>query len=275
MKGLSSYQYGVDKMQMEKKQFVVIFFTIIAFLFLGYEVFRLVSDDIDIKFETKNDPVNQMHSSVMRKVDPDPNPTPAPIQTSAPTHPLIEKKATLFAGSSQKTENYKKTYMELINLYELAKMKRQLLEEEAAIAEAQQRIAEINKSTERINHAGIPLVSASSNQSNTSSYLLSYIDKQNGQWSAVLKKDGVYQTVTAGSLLPDHYQVISINEKGVILKNKNQQVMVTFNGTMALSDSKVEASKDVKKALALKPPKKIIHYSWHAQPLLNLPLSAN
>ncbi|MCB1827152.1 MAG: hypothetical protein KDH94_01920, partial [Coxiellaceae bacterium] len=128
-------------MQMDIKQKTLLVLTIGAFSYLGYQVYDMMKNDMD-------SPPPVAHSA--------PHYSSGPVQTAnaavrtstptaavaLPTPPPEMHQAPL--ATSQKA------YLHMVNQYELAKMKRRLLEERAAIAAAQQRIASLNKQTHDI-----------------------------------------------------------------------------------------------------------------------------
>src|SRR5690606_692943 len=130
------------------------------------------------------------------------------------------------------------------------KMKRQLLDEEAAIAQAQQRIAILNNQTSKIVNTNPATVSdlydQNDNSNSSSIYQLSYLAQQAGQWSATLSQGGHYEEVTKGSVLSDGMQVEQVTKQGVILEKNDQRMLVTFNGIVPLP-AEVQKAADVAK----------------------------
>jgi septal ring-binding cell division protein DamX len=123
-------------------------------------------------------------------------------------------------------------YLQLVNQYQLLKMQRMVVDEQAAIAQAKQQIAK-----EGID-VSLPTVATDSSGSNSSDYKLMYIDHQNNQWAATLSKMGQYFEVTPGMQLLDGTQVLAITQQGVTLKEGSQKLFLNFFGSAPMSDTK-------------------------------------
>ena len=166
------------------------------------------------------------------------------------SHPYHEQQPLFYKVPLAGTQ---KEYIRIVNAYELAKMKRQLLDEEAAIAEARHRIAKLNERTSEISgnaDQGFYNLSTSNIETNEARYALSYVDNQNGQWSATLKRGKQYIEVQQGSELPDGSTVESVNQQGVVLSHHDKRFRITFDGTreMKVSSVKVEQPKQITSA---------------------------
>ncbi len=120
-------------------------------------------------------------------------------------------------------------YLDLVRQYQLTKMKRQILEEEAGVANAQKTIADASKGQ------ASPVSGSSSFNGYAArlrtGYQLAYLDRQAGQWVATLNQNGQYIEVREGSSLNDGWQVISITRSGVILSNGERQRTLGFQGS--------------------------------------------
>ena len=260
---------------MDKKQTVMLILTVLAFVFLGYQVYQLVSNDVSESTvsetsvsalpalsstaKTTHVTAQQATTSInpvphAEAVLPTPVPAPAPVRKVIQAAPVAPVKRTNITSQQ--------AYLKLVNELELAKMKRQLLQEEAAIAQAQNQIAQLHQKTQSLGGAMTTrnaLVNArNANVSFTGGILqLGYIDHQNQQWSAALSEDNRYFNVTVGSLLPGGLEVVGISHHGVIVKTEQQQrEMITFNGTVMLP-KRVVAEMPVKmtKAVSANPAK--------------------
>lgn len=212
--GRSNSLYGVRTMRVEKKQSYLLALTLLAFGFLGYQVYQLVGSDLSSTTASVEAPSLQA--------------APAPVPTPVSKLPL---------NSGSSLLKNQKEYLELINQYQLLKMRRQLLEEQAAIAQAQNRIALLNEQTRKL---GVSLGGAASEKNHllptasNAEYQLSYIDQQSGHWTANIYHNGAYEVVIKGSMLSGDWEVKEISQGGVIIQKQNERRLITFNGMVRL-----------------------------------------
>lgn len=216
---------------MDTKQKSLLVLTIAALGFLGYQVFQLVDRDITetpVIAEQKQTTQVAMQQPVSA-----PAATTTAVQSSVATQPVA---ATAAPTAQQPTiDPQQHAYMKELNNYELARMHHQLLDEEAAIATAQQKIAVMHNKTQKITGAdGVTSDDSLVTGQAADAYVLSYVDKQNGEWSATLHLGSDYQSVEIGSQLPDGYQVIGIDHQGVTLQKNDHRELISFNGTVQL-----------------------------------------
>jgi hypothetical protein len=295
-------------MQMDKKQTSLLALTVLAFGFLGYQVYQLIGSDLSQTVPAA--PSAKLVSSP---------PTSSASASSASTVPLgggslahVDTQPTANAAAATPVLASKlptvdrppllksqQQYLELLNQYELLKMRRQMLEEQAAIAQAQNRIAVLNDQTRKldvsVNTDASGNYTPSPQANNSARYQLSYIDQQNGQWTASIYHDGVYQVVNNGSQLADGSTVMSISQEGVILQNKNKRSLISFNGVVNLpsqTPTPIPGQMPTKMGLAAnptpvplkvavvpkpqpKPEPKPIQYSWQARTIFSLDPSDN
>lgn len=236
---------------MDKKQTSLLTLTVLAFGFLGYQVYQLIGSDLSqtqpgspatklmLKAPPQTVPLgggSSIHATISAPATPTQISSPSSAAISTPTlatlpHPHLLK-------SQQE-------YLELLNQYELLKMRRQMLEEQAAIAQAQNRIAVLNDQTRKLDATVNTDVQGNyeTNGSNNSGYQLSYIDQQNGQWTASIYHNGAYQVVNKGSLLADGAIVKDISQQGVIIQNKTDRKLISFNGLIELPSAATPPTK--------------------------------
>jgi hypothetical protein len=201
--------------KVEKKQSVTLAATVLTFCFLGYQIYKLVRDDVVLT------PMATPSEMIL---------TPPQANASVEQHPVVVAPAPKVKklNTSYSLSPDQQQYVEIANQYQLAKMKRQLLDEQASVAEEVQRIAEIKAKTRQLQGSTDDALS-----NDNSTYQLSYVDQKNGQWSATLIKEGQYQEVTIGTLLSDGMKVAAIRAGGVLLQKGSQEEWVTFNGLVA------------------------------------------
>lgn len=113
-------------MQIDKKQTSIFALTLVGLGLLCYQVYQMVTNDIeDRPYLEVSQPMSSGES----------------LRSSSST-------SNAYVPTKKKSlPHAQKEYIEMVNQYELAKLKRQLLEEEAAIAAARKRIIELNNET--------------------------------------------------------------------------------------------------------------------------------
>ncbi len=148
-------------MQIGIKQKVILILTIIAFLFLGYQVYKLISGDVTQHAKVKqawpqpqaattaaampavHESQDVAHAQLAGTVLADPkksvaapnNRPQATQQQPSPQIPLVKNQ---------------QAYLQMVNQYQLAKMKHQLLNEELAIADTQHQLLTVRQKTQQL-----------------------------------------------------------------------------------------------------------------------------
>ena len=223
---------------MDTKQKSLLVLTVAALGFLGYQIFQLVDRDITESpaiIESTTAP-----SSMTMPVNPVVRKQPQPV--------VMQKQPTTQASSDALNQG-QHAYVQMLNQFELVKLHRQLLDEETAVATAQNQIAQLHSQTAKI--TGVS--SDDSSVVGASAVALSYIDQQDGQWSATLHIGNDYQSVTRGSVLSNGYQVVDINRQGITLQKNQARELLTFDGMTALPNVPVIAKPIVAKLVVKKP----------------------
>ena len=196
---------------MDTKQKSLLILTVAALGFLGYQIFQLVDRDI-----TESPVIVESTATPIAAVPSTPVTAPKP-QMTLQTQPQPQASADTLNQSQS-------TYVQMLNQFELVKLHRQLLDEETAVATAQNQIAQLHSQTAKITGSN------PDDGSNASAPVLNYIDQQNGQWSATLHINGVYQSIAPGVILSNGYQVMAISHQGVLLQKGQQRELLTFDG---------------------------------------------
>lgn len=227
----------IEEVFMDAKQKSLLVLTVAALGFLGYQVFQLVNKDI-----TETPVIAEQQASASVQDGDNSNGlamtthAPASIVPSQNVHATVSAAVEAATSSptiqntptSQSLTQGQHAYVKMLNQYELTKMHHQLLDEEAAVANAQHQIAQLNKSTAQLTGSSAMPVGFSDDQG--SSFSLSYIDQQNGVWSATIHDGSEYQSVNIGSRLSNGFQVIGIDHQGVILAKGSVRELLSFNG---------------------------------------------
>lgn len=153
--------------------------------------------------------------------------------------------------------NHQQEYLNLVREYQVTKMKRQILEEEAGLANAQKRIVDAGK------NGSLPYLDTfgNDNVSTSSRYQLTYLDRQAGQWTATLSLNGQYTEVHVGTQLADGYRVTAISNRGVMLQaDSGKRITVGFQGSVNVDSNapsypvnRITAKKTIKPVISNNP----------------------
>ncbi len=263
-------------MQADSKQTTILVLTVAAFGFLGWQIYGLVrsSNDYNIPDTVRNttevshgpEPtastplitansaeMKQPHLSNISATASASQPAPVP-SGQVQSVPLKARKPQSSAPQvsnlvERPVPKNQKQYVQLVNQYEIAKMQRQLLDEQVGIASAQARIATLNHQVVKlgrtqpapIQHAAplpriaqvVAPMAAPVTQENIT---LSYLDNQSGHWTATINQDGSYVTVKPNQTLSEHTKVLSITQNGVVLDENHQKVLISFSGRKVLKE---------------------------------------
>lgn len=236
---------------MEKRRIIITVLTVAALLVLGEQIYQLV------------------HHDISHTTEPSKN-TPAPLVINIPkiNEPIYRTNLPpSVLANEEHLVTHQQQYIALVNQYELAKMQRQLLDEEVAIAAARQRIAEINQKTQQLTGKSFidettPITAqadpVNEHQQNLSHYQLVYLDHQGDNYTATLVNNGHYQEVSAGLQLADGDQIKQIDTQGVLLQTPdNKAFRLTFNGLVPAQEIPSAPEKvDVAQHIITPPPKK-------------------
>ena len=229
---------------MDIKQKSLLVLTIAALGFLGYQIFELVDRDIsetpvynDVSLPMASKPAKPLaYKSVVDR--PAAHVPTQPLSQSVAMTPVKAQAVTGTKATSTNAPNLsdaQRAYVSMLNTYEVEKMHRQLLEEEAAVATAQHQIAELNEQTKKLNGGAVPASTVGQiAQAEGRPVVLSYIDQQQGRWRATLRMHGAYVPVRLGSTLDNGFKVTAIDQTGVTLANGRAREQVTFHGVIHL-----------------------------------------
>ena len=200
------------------RQRVMLVLTILAAMFLAWQIYNFV--------HSNSATVSAPRPAVV---------TGAPAVQAPPALAPIPQVRPLPADlANPALNNHQQEYLNLVREYQVTKMKRQILEEEAGLANAQKRIADAGK------NGPLPYIDTfgGDNLANSNSYRLTYLDRQAGQWTATLGINGQYIEVHTGSRLPDGSRVIVINSRGVVLQlASGKNLTVGFQGSVNVDNT--------------------------------------
>lgn len=229
---------------MDIKQKSLLIITIGALGFLGYQIFELVDRDISetpamtassssanfgrpAAHMTHKAPMlhahqkaaaSSQHTALTRQA----NAVPVNLNGDKPSH----------ANASGMNPS-QQAYVKMLNTFEVEKMHRQLLDEEAAVANAQHQIAMMHQQTSKLTGSA---TGGDVSDNAAAPLALSYIDHQRGHWNATVRLNQQYQSVQVGSRLSTGFQVVAIDKAGILLQKGQQRERLTFDGVQSLPD---------------------------------------
>lgn len=165
------------------RQKVMLTLTVLAAAFLTWQIYNFVHGN----------------SMGVQSIKPS-TPHPISIKPSANTLPPPPVKPLPARETSNITlTSSQQAYLGLVREYQVTKIRRQILEEQAGLANAQKRITDASRNVTLANYGTYGDLMNSDNVGNT--YELTYLDRQAGQWTATLNRNGQYQEVHVGSHL--------------------------------------------------------------------------
>ena len=209
-------------MKLDTRQKILIPLIVIAFAYVIWQVVDMVGSDHSRPTASKTS------TSVPSAAPVAATPTTATATTTAAT---VTPQPTAAPQQQPLTES-QSAYLQLMNQYQLVKMQRLIVDEQASIAEARERIAKLNQEAGSLGGSDFHITGSNTQSSD---YKLVFLDRQSGIWSATLSKDGRYYEVGRGKELLDGTQVVQINDQGVVLRKDGEKTQLTFSGSAPYS----------------------------------------
>lgn len=207
-------------MKLDTRQKIFIPLIIIAFIYIGWQIYEM--------FYASPTKTISAPETMIKPVAPEPVKLPEVGANQTPQKGKIQELAPGSAtGQSVAYQHLMKTYQEL-------EAERMLLQEEMAIAETKQKIAQLQT---KLNQMPGVKTTAISPQPKKPVYKLIFIDHQDGQrWSAALSdNNNVFREVVVGSTLSDGSKVTAIDNSGVTIKKDEQLTRLTFFGAQPIA----------------------------------------
>ncbi len=248
-------------MALDKRKKILLPLIILASGYIAWQFYHLIfsKDSSKVIFESTLKHSEKVHPDYVpyaahhenEKTLEELSSTKTTLQSSAKLSPLrIEKKSK---ESQPVITAEQSEYLRLLNRYNLLKLKHMLLEEEAAIAAAKQRIIKSRSEIASMGGDSVLLGEKDFDREDDearSVYELVYLDYQGTGWNALLNRGGRFFEVHQGTRMVNGDQVISVNKEGVILKQKDQLFLVNFDGSRLISqdDSKKKLTIQVDQA---------------------------
>lgn len=241
-------------MKLDKKQKILFTLVIIALAYLAWQVYSMFfagpsqstvtpapTSSLSVapktpttKTQTAQPNMSNAVSATVKPAGTITTPQIQPVATQPGLQPL--QQVSLLPPMSA----YQSEYLRLVNRYQLLKMRRMIVEEEAAIASSQAKIAQFNQqagtTTTPSAFPSATTITGTATPS-TAGYQLMYIDYQDGRWSAILNHNNRFKEVYVGTVLSDGTRIMKIDSNGVITRRKGLQYLISFYGTTPLPKS--------------------------------------
>ena len=248
-----------QKSTWNKRQKLIVALTIITFIVLIWQIYSLVHRDIrptevsvassstsntqnlvSVAPVTPNAETSQTPSQLTTNA-PIANPNFIESSTATPQTNTTALQPTLVTQlphaniSNSSLELNQREYMQFANQYELAKMKRQLLEEEVAIANARKSIANTEQETNKVLGGNSLLDDDGITNQN---WRLTFLSQFDGQWHATIIHNGQYVDVVKEDHLENGIKILDIDKNGVTFKYQGKRQLLTFKGLIILPSQK-------------------------------------
>jgi septal ring-binding cell division protein DamX len=230
-------------MNLDKRQKVIVVLIVLALAVLVWQIYKIASSEH----------AAPAAASVSSSTAPTKS-TRFPAVAQAVHTNAVETAAMLSNAASNTTTSATDTsganqqnYLELVNEYQMSEIQRMIAEDQASIAQARYTAAEALSKITALSGSSANLsdLVGTTDQTNSAGYELIYTGEDSGQWTATLKKNGQFNDVTAGSVLPDGANVLSVDDNGVLLQIGNKKELITFNGVMPFDSNAVQIGSSI------------------------------
>lgn len=225
-------------MKLDKRQKFIFALIAIAAVILIWQLYSLFGGETAV---LSTAPKTQTITSLKEVASPTEVVNPEPVPSVGKAVQAAAATGTAKPSATPEVSESQQQYLALVNEYQMVEIQRLIAQDQAAIASARASMAD---SLAKINQAGASnlgsagalasSIVAAGNQ--PGDYELIYTGQDNGEWSATLKRNGQFNDVTAGSILPDGDKVLSVDDNGVLIQQGDIKKLVTFNGTTVVND---------------------------------------
>lgn len=204
------------------RQKVMLALTILAAAFLAWQIYNFVHGNTAPSKPVSMGPASKISA--------------APVPAGGSQVPMVQP---LPVSSNLALVEHQQQYLNLVREYQITKMKRQVVEEEASLANAQKRISDAGR-----NGALVGLDTLGNDDAFASGgYQLAYLDRQAGRWTATIAQGNQYKEVHIGTRLADGSRVIAVSGKGVVLQpSHGKNITLGFQGSVNVDNDAVPAA---------------------------------
>jgi septal ring-binding cell division protein DamX len=216
------------KLELDKRQKIILVLILLSLGILIWQIHGFFSDKQTVELNK-----NVSYPVKSKSISP-----PLPSQVN-PVQPVL---------NTSETDAVQQKYLSLVNEYQLVEIEKMIAQDEASIAAARAQSAESMAKIAQISGETPNYKGGNGNAavSNSGEYELIYTGEDNHQWTATLRKQGQFNDVTAGSVLPDGSKVVSVDDNGVTLMQGEVRKLVTFNGVTPLPHQNVTPQEEVR-----------------------------
>ncbi|KPJ67976.1 MAG: hypothetical protein AMJ43_00735 [Coxiella sp. DG_40] len=222
-------------MKLDTRQKILIPLIVVAFIYIGWQFYHIFFPPTPSKVTPYPMSVAQANSEQMTTIQPTAQIKQDQLAVPHSEEIVVPEQKTIEKFSPDVTTSQSALYLHLVKQYRELEAKRMLLEEKMAIVETQQKIDELNAKLAKFSDT-----EANASLGKEPSYKLIYLDRQNGQRSAILNDNNTFREVKVGTELSDGSKAIAINSRGVVLTKDGRTDLLTFSGPVPLSESKVK-----------------------------------
>lgn len=203
-------------MSTQKKQRWVGIALVVTLIFLGWQVSGLMHSDVrPAPTASKATPHRETKNQV--------------VSSQAPAPAAVKWEKSMLTSASEKQ------YLQLAAEIQRAKMHRQLLQQQVAIAVAKKKLALSHQQTARLSAGSDDLASWARPGALSDGLSLVYLAKiADGRWEATLQRNGEFLHVVNGSDLGHGTRVFSITANGLWIQEQGHpKVWLGFSGDLA------------------------------------------
>jgi len=210
-------------MNLDKRSKIIIGFIVAALVILIWQLSLLFGSGGS---RTSSLSKSAMNTS-MKEMKEAANPTEVLSKRNEETAQTLAENVKDTSGMNVSANQQK--YLQLVGEYQMLEIQKMIAQDQAQIA--QSRVATAEALAKIGQSGGMNPGDISVGSTDVSSdYELIYTGEDDGEWTATLKKNGQFNDVTTGSVLPDGAKILSVDNNGVVIQVNNLKKLVTFNG---------------------------------------------
>ncbi|MEM1244301.1 MAG: hypothetical protein AAGG80_05710, partial [Pseudomonadota bacterium] len=139
--------------------------------------------------------------------------------------------ATVHKFMPQAANKNQKNYIKLMGQYQNLQIERRIVQTQEAIAQARLKIVETEEKLSKIKPMDRLVKFTEEKVKKPAQYKLVYTGKNQDQWMATLKHEGQLIDINLGEKLAGLGIATTINSEEVVFKNRQNTIVINFNGT--------------------------------------------
>lgn len=232
-------------MNLDKRSKIIIGFIIAALVILIWQLSLLFGNTGSSSSSSKS----LIKSSMMKEAA---NPTEVLSKRNQETAQTLADNVKDTSGINVSANQQK--YLQLVSEYQMLEVQKMIAQDQAQIAQSRVATAEALAKIGQSGSMNPGDISVGSTDV-SSDYELIYTGEDDGEWTATLKKNGQFNDVTTGSVLPDGAKVLSVDNNGVVIQVNNLKKLVTFNGITPFDETSTPKKPETTKTETVETPK--------------------